>query len=51
MVITNLLFALIGFTAVVIAAYAGSLIALEVYFDPDKDSIFLSDDYEPPNFG
>ncbi len=39
---------LIGFAFVMIAAYAGALRALEVYFDPEQDSIFLSDDYEPP---
>ncbi|GAB6862093.1 hypothetical protein ACFR97_05535 [Haloplanus litoreus] len=41
--------ALIGFAFVMIAAYAGSLRALEVYFDPDQDSIFLSDDSDPPS--
>lgn len=41
--------ALIGFGFVMIASYAGALRALDVYFDPDQDSIFLSDDTEPPN--
>lgn len=44
-----LLPALIGFVFVMAGAYAGTLRALEVYFDPDQDSIFLSDDLEPPN--
>jgi len=39
---------LVGFTFVMLAAYAGTLRALEVYFDPDEDSVFLSDDSEPP---
>ncbi|WP_168191240.1 hypothetical protein [Haloprofundus sp. MHR1] len=43
-----LLPALIGFTFVMTAAYAGTLRALEVYFDPTQDSIFLSDGAEPP---
>lgn len=41
--------ALIAFTFVMIAAYAGTMRALEVYFDPEQDSVFLSDDCEPPN--
>lgn len=41
--------ALLGFAFVMIAAYAGSLRALEVYFDPENDSIFLSSDYEVPD--
>jgi hypothetical protein len=49
MVLQYLLPALIGFAFVMGAAYAGTLRALEVYFDPDRQSIFLSDDYEPPN--
>jgi hypothetical protein len=48
MVLGLVLPALIGFTFVMIAAYAGTLRALEVYFDPTQDSIFLSDDAEPP---
>jgi hypothetical protein len=39
--------ALMGFVFVMTAAYAGTLRALEVYFDPDQDSVFLSDDLEP----
>ncbi|MFC7028959.1 hypothetical protein ACFQJ5_17250 [Halomicroarcula sp. GCM10025324] len=49
MVFQYLLPALIGFVFVMGAAYAGTLRALEVYFDPDRESIFLSDEYEPPN--
>jgi hypothetical protein len=47
MVLQYLLPALIGFVFVMAAAYAGTLRALEVYFDPDRDSVFLSDDLEP----
>jgi hypothetical protein len=49
MVLEVLLPALIGFVFVMLAAYAGALRALEVYFDPDQDSIFLSNDVEPPS--
>ena len=49
MVLELLFPALIAFAFLTIAAYAGTLRALEVYFDPDQDSIFLSDDAEPPN--
>ena len=48
MVVGFVLSALIAFTFVMIAAYAGTLRALEVYFDPTQDSIFLSNDAEPP---
>ncbi|KTG09752.1 hypothetical protein AUR64_08940 [Haloprofundus marisrubri] len=48
MVVDILLPALIGFTFVMAAAYAGTLRALEVYFDPTQDSIFLSDDGGSP---
>ena len=36
------------FAFIMISAYAGALRALEVYFDPEADSIFLSNDVEPP---
>lgn len=49
MVLGLILPSLIGFVFVMIAAYAGALRALEVYFDPEQNSIFLSDDYEPPD--
>ena len=49
MVLQYLFPALIGFVFVMGAAYAGTLRALDVYFDPERQSIFLSDDYEPPN--
>lgn len=49
MVLELILPALLGFVFVMIAAYAGALRALEVYFDPTHDSIFLSDDSEPPD--
>ncbi|WP_199722467.1 hypothetical protein [Haloarcula sp. Atlit-47R] len=48
MAVEFLLPGLIGFAFVMVAAYAGSLRALEVYFDSEQDSIFLSDDYDPP---
>jgi hypothetical protein len=44
-----LLPALIGFVFVMFAAYAGALRALDIYFDPEQDSIFLSNDSEPPD--
>lgn len=37
-----------GFVFVSIAAYIGALRALDVYFDPDTDSYFLSDNSSPP---
>ncbi|SFS48224.1 hypothetical protein SAMN04488556_1027 [Halostagnicola kamekurae] len=49
MVIEFGLLALIVFVFVMVAAYAGALRALDVYLDQDQDSIFLSDDSEPPN--
>ena len=49
MVFQYLLPALIGFVFVMGAAYAGTLRALDVYFDPNRQSIFLSDDYDPPS--
>jgi hypothetical protein len=48
MVLGLLLPALVAFTFVTVAAYAGTLRALDVYFDPDRDSVFLPDDHEPP---
>lgn len=48
MVIGYVLSALIAFTFLMIAAYAGTLRALDVYFDPNQDSIFLSDESDPP---
>lgn len=51
MVLAQILPAIVGFTLVMIATYAGALRALAVYFDPDQDSIFLSDGAEPPNTG
>jgi len=44
MVLGIVLPALIGFAFVMISAYAGALRALEVYHDPEKTSIFLSND-------
>ncbi|MCU4800266.1 hypothetical protein OB920_07775 [Halobacteria archaeon HArc-gm2] len=48
MVLELVLPGVVGFVFVMGAAYAGTLRALEVYFDTEQDSIFLSDDYEPP---
>ena len=48
MVLGSLFELLVAFTLVVAAVYAGTLRALEVYFDPRHDSIFLSDDHVPP---
>jgi hypothetical protein len=47
MVFGVLLPALVAFGFVTIAAYAGTLRALDVYFDPEQDSVFLSDDRPP----
>jgi len=44
MVVQFILPALVAFAFVMLAAYAGTLRALEVYNDPDRSSIFLSDD-------
>jgi len=49
MVLGLILSSLIGFVFVMIAAYAGALRALEVYFDPKQNSVFLSDDHDPPS--
>ena len=49
MVLSVLLPALVGFVFVTVAAYAGTLSALDVYFDPKLDSVFLSDDADPPD--
>lgn len=40
---------LIAFVLVMGAAYAGTMRALDVYFDPEQDSIFLSEDAGPPD--
>jgi len=48
MVLQFVLPAVFVFAFIMISAYAGALRALEVYFDPDADSIFLSDEAEPP---
>ena len=37
---------LVGFVVMMAAAYAGTLRALEVYDDPWRGSIFLSDDHD-----
>ena len=49
MVLDLLIPALVGFVFVMAAAYAGTLRALDVYFDPERDSVFLPDDADPPN--
>jgi hypothetical protein len=40
--------AAVSFVFAAVAAYVGALRALEVYFDPDQDSVFLMDDRDPP---
>lgn len=42
MVLGIVLTAFISFTFVAIASYAGTLRALEVYHDPSRESVFLS---------
>lgn len=44
MVLELLYPALIAFAFLTIAVYVGTLRALDVYFDPAKDSYFLPDD-------
>jgi hypothetical protein len=39
---------LIGFTFVMGAAYAGTMRALAVYFDPEQHSVFLGSSHRPP---
>jgi len=48
MVVALVFWALVAFTFVTLAAYAGALRALDVYFDPNQDSVFLNDDSRPP---
>ncbi|WP_166377311.1 hypothetical protein [Halorubrum sp. BOL3-1] len=48
MVLGLLLPAGISFVFAAVAAYVGALRALEVYFDPTQDSVFLTDDRDPP---
>ncbi|WP_195837555.1 hypothetical protein [Halorhabdus sp. CBA1104] len=48
MVLQIVLPAVLLFAFIMISADAGALRALEVYFDPEADSIFLSDDRGPP---
>ncbi|WP_169051773.1 hypothetical protein [Halorhabdus amylolytica] len=50
MVLQFILPAVFVFAFIMISAYAGALRALEVYFDPEADSIFLSDDAGPPEY-
>ena len=49
MVLGLLVPAAVSFVFAAIAACAGALRALEVYFDPNQDSVFLMNDREPPN--
>jgi len=39
---------LLALTFVMLAAYAGALRALDVYFNPSEDSVLFGDDSEPP---
>jgi hypothetical protein len=41
--------AAVSFVFAAIAAYVGALRALEVYFDPNQDSVFLENDRDPAN--
>jgi hypothetical protein len=49
MVLGLLLPAAVSFVFAAIAAYVGALRALEVYFDPNLDSVFLVNERDPPN--
>ena len=48
MVLGLLVPAAISFVFAAVAAYVGALRALEVYFDPNQDSVFLADGRDPP---
>lgn len=48
MVLGFLLSAVIGFRFITTAVYAGVRWALDVCFDPENASIFLSSGYKPP---
>ena len=48
MVLQLILPAVVLFAFIMVSAYAGALRALDVYFDPEADSIFLSNDHRPP---
>lgn len=49
MVLGLILPAAISFVFAAVAAYVGALRALEVYFDPTQDSVFLTDDGDRPS--
>lgn len=38
---------MVAFVFVILADYAGALRALNVYFYPDQNGVFLSDDSDP----
>jgi hypothetical protein len=48
MVLGLLVPAAVSFVFAAVAAYVGALRALEVYFDPNADSVFLANDGGPP---
>jgi len=48
MVLSLLVPAAVAFVFGALAAYVGALRALQVYFDPNQDSVFLVDDRDPP---
>jgi hypothetical protein len=48
MVLGLLVPAAVSFVFAAVAAYVGALRALEVYFDPHQDSVFLANDGGPP---
>jgi len=48
MVVALVFWALVAFRFMTLAAYAGALRALDVYFDPNQDSVFIFDDPKPP---
>ncbi len=48
MVLALLVPAAVAFVIGALAAYVGALRALEVYFDPNRDSVFLVDDRDQP---
>jgi len=51
MVFQYVLPAMVLFGFIMLSAYAGALRALDVYFDPEQDSIFLQNGGRPPDRG
>ncbi|MDS0301354.1 hypothetical protein NDI76_21715 [Halogeometricum sp. S1BR25-6] len=50
MVVDTIILTAVQFALMLLAVYIGALRALRVYFDPDKESIFLPFDEHPPEY-